>query len=165
MKTFVSCWQPKLDMLEVLYPQKLAKNQNCSLPILLLPWKSDCYLSHTNENSPDNTYSVSQDSGFFLFCFSYFVMQLPDLRFDCQGISFKEASSSKMAIWKNTMPATQLDKAPGPLTSHDGGSFDLDILFDFDNWLYKPLDFSFSCALNFRSYVLNSPIKSEPVKF
>ncbi|XP_070113264.1 uncharacterized protein [Equus caballus] len=41
--------------------------------------------------------------------------QVPDLSFGCQGVHFKERSTSRGLSGKNTLPATGLDKEPGPL--------------------------------------------------
>lgn len=51
-----------------------------------------------------------------LTVFSFLVMQVTDLRFDCRGIHFREASPSQMTIsGVNTLPGTQRDKEPGCL--------------------------------------------------
>lgn len=45
-------------------------------------------------------YSVNSESFLFLFLF---LMQIPDLNFDCPGMHFKEASNLKMAILNKHM--------------------------------------------------------------
>ena len=59
-------------------------------------------------------------------------------------------------------PSPPLPPSPSPCPNP--GSFALEILIDSDNWPLGPLFFFFSHALNSSSYILNSSVKSKPMK-
>lgn len=89
----------------------------------------------------------SDSSGFFFF----FVMQIPDVGCDCQGICFQTASVSKVVIWNKHKLARRL-KSSSHWASFVLGWFQLQAF-----WL---LIFSLPVLCISTFYVLNSPIMS-----
>lgn len=89
------------------------------LPLSLLPSLLPPFLSFFFDNGSCEVLPLAFDfhflmcslnsdsSGFFLF-----VMQIPDVSCDCQGISFQTASVSKVVIWNKHKLARRLKALP-----------------------------------------------------